>query len=74
MVEGGAQIASSALSKGGSFLNLNSASSVATETLRNGATIPLTITVHQGEEIGITVARDLSFEKIYGLALTRGQR
>jgi len=71
VIEGAASMASSALSGG---FSLHGPASAATEVLRGNMNIPPTITVHQGESIGLMVARDLSFENVYNLALTSGRR
>jgi type IV secretion system protein VirB10 len=66
MIDAGTQIISTELSKGGqTSINLNTASTTASDQFREDARIPPTITVHQGDIIGITVARDLDFARVY---------
>jgi type IV secretion system protein VirB10 len=70
LIDAGTQILSTELSKGGqTSINLNTAGSVAGDQFREDSRIPPTITVHQGEIIGITVARDLDFARIYKLQM-----
>ena len=70
LIDSGTQILSAELSKGGqTSINLSTASNTASDQFREDAHIPPTITVHQGEVIGITAARDLDFSKVYGFRL-----
>jgi type IV secretion system protein VirB10 len=70
LIDAGTQIISTELSKGGqTSINLNTAGNVAGDQFREDARIPPTITVHQGEAIGITVARDLDFSRVYRLQM-----
>ena len=42
-----------------------SGSDIATETLKNSINIPPTLVVNPGTVVYMTVARDISFEKVY---------
>lgn len=73
LIDSASQLGTTQLSKqGATSFNLNSASSPATASLQADSTVPPTITVRQGEQVAIMVARDLDFAGIYGLALTGG--
>jgi type IV secretion system protein VirB10 len=70
VIEGVSSLASSYLSSG---INMHGPASAAQEVLRGSANIPPTITINQGDRIGIMVARDWEFSNVYGLQLTRGR-
>jgi type IV secretion system protein VirB10 len=73
LIDSASQLGTTQLSKqGATSFNLNSASSPATASLQADSTVPPTITVRQGEQVAIMVARDLDFAGIYGLTLTGG--
>jgi type IV secretion system protein VirB10 len=73
LIDSASQLGTTQLSKqGATSFNLNSTASPATASLQADSSIPPTLTVRQGEQVAIMVARDLDFAGIYGLALTGG--
>lgn len=72
LIDSGAQIASSQLSKNGqTSINFSEGQSVADTSLQNQINIPPTITKNQGESVAVMVGRDLDFSDVYGLTLRR---
>jgi type IV secretion system protein VirB10 len=67
----GSGLASSA-GGGGSQINFNgtanASSQVVAESLRGSINIPPTLKKDQGEQVGVYVARDLDFSKVYDVA------
>jgi type IV secretion system protein VirB10 len=73
LIDSASQLGTAQLSKqGATSFNLNSAAGPVAASLQADSTVPPTITVRQGEQVAIMVARDLDFAGIYGLALTGG--
>jgi type IV secretion system protein VirB10 len=68
----GSAVASSSGGGGGSQINFNgtanASSQVVAESLRGSINIPPTLTKNQGEQVGVYVARDLDFSKVYDVA------
>ena len=70
VVQGGLQVASSAVSAQGSTqLNLGGSESAIAEALRGSVNIRPTLRMNQGDTVSISVIRDLDFSPVYQLSV-----
>lgn len=70
VVQGGMQIASSAVSAQGSTqLNLGGSESAVAEALRGSVNIRPTLRMNQGDTVSISVIRDMDFSPVYQLSV-----